>query len=228
MLWTDGSVLFPFGKDGSGVLANCSLCGTEATFFFQQAQYAQVFSLKPAPFCKLFTSLGSANMSATSLLLLSDYHSVLSSIFSFTLISGRKCFFSPVPIRLQLVSGHSFFPGNNSADELARRGALLVSSAIPCILSPFISRIHSCLFTDLRHTVPSKFFDPQVPSISTEEFVLLRHARCVLFRLRCNGHSLLLSSYLTRIGRIENPSCNARRHPSQDTSHLILPSPATD
>ena len=44
----------------------------------------------------------------------------------------------------------------------------------------------------------------QVPSISTEEFVLPRHARCVLSRLRCNGHSLLLGSYLSRIGRIEN------------------------
>ena len=34
VLWTDGSVPLPFGKDGSGVLANCSLCSTEATLFF--------------------------------------------------------------------------------------------------------------------------------------------------------------------------------------------------
>ena len=34
VLWTDGSVPFPFGTGGSGVLANCSLCGTEATFSF--------------------------------------------------------------------------------------------------------------------------------------------------------------------------------------------------
>ena len=34
VLWTDGSVAFAFGKSGSGVLANCSLCGTEATFSF--------------------------------------------------------------------------------------------------------------------------------------------------------------------------------------------------
>ena len=34
VLWTDGSVPFPFGKGGSGVLANCSLCGTEATLSF--------------------------------------------------------------------------------------------------------------------------------------------------------------------------------------------------
>ena len=58
--------------------------------------------------------------------------------------------------------------------------------------------------------------------------MLLRHARCVLSRLRCNGHSLLLSSYLSRIGRIENPSCSACGHSFQDTSHLILHCPATD
>ena len=34
VLWTDGSVPFLFGKDCSGVLANCSLCGTETTLFF--------------------------------------------------------------------------------------------------------------------------------------------------------------------------------------------------
>ena len=65
-------------------------------------------------------------------------------------------------------------------------------------------------------------------SISTEELVLPRHARCVLSRLRCCGHSLLLSSYLARIGRIENPFCSACGHSSQDTSYLILHCPATD
>ena len=57
---------------------------------------------------------------------------------------------------------------------------------------------------------------------------LPRHARCVLSRLRCNGHILLLGSYLSRIGRIENPSCSACGYSSQDTSHLILHCPATD
>ena len=111
---------------------------------------------------------------------------------------------------------------------LARRVTLRVPSAIPCSLSPLISRIHSCLFSDWRRTVSSKFFDTQVPSISTEELVLPRHARCVLSRLRCNGHSLLLSSYLSRISRIENSSCSACGHSSQDTSNLILHCPSTD
>ena len=105
---------------------------------------------------------------------------------------------------------------------------LLAPSAIPCSLSFFISRIHSRLISDWRRTVSSKYFDIQVPSISTEELVLPRHARCVLSRLRCNGHSLLLGSYLFRIGRIKNPSCNTGGHSSQDISHLILHCPGTD
>ena len=59
-------------------------------FPFQQAQYAQAFSLKPALFLMLFAGLGSTNKSATSLLL-SDSRFVLSSIFPFYLkLSGRS------------------------------------------------------------------------------------------------------------------------------------------
>ena len=34
VIWTDGSVLFLFGKGGSAVLVNCSLCNTEANISF--------------------------------------------------------------------------------------------------------------------------------------------------------------------------------------------------
>ena len=119
-------------------------------------------------------------------------------------------------------------PGKDTADELVRRGALLTPSAIPCSLSRLISCIHSSLFSDWRRTVSFKFFNTQVPSISTKELVLPRHACCALSRLRCNGHSLLLDSYLSRIGRIKNSSCSACGHSSQDISHLILHCPATD
>ena len=50
----------------------------------------------------------------------------------------------------------------------------------------------------------------------------------VLFGLRCNRHSLLLNSYFSRINRTKNPSCSARDHSIQDTSHLFLHCPATD
>ena len=182
---------------------------------FQQAHYSQVFPLKPVPFFTFFAGLGSVNGSTTSLILLSDSRFVLttlSSPASFLLPQSLRkiwqelSFFFTCSIRLQWVPGHSFLPENNATknDELARRGALIVPSAIPCSLSPLISPIHSCLFSDWRRTVPSKFFHIQVSSISTEELVLPRHARCVFSRLHCNGHSLLLSSYLSRIGRMEN------------------------
>ena len=89
--------------------------------------------------------------------------------------------------------------GNDMADELARQEALLVPSAIPCSLSPLISPFNCNLFSDWRHTVSLKFFNTQVPLISTKEPVLPHRTHCVLSHLCCNRHSLLLSSYLSRI-----------------------------
>ena len=75
-------------------------------FPFRQAQYAQVFPLKPAPFCTLFAGLGSTNKSAISLLFSYYLTFVLSSPpcplihLSSCLIlcgrSGRNCLLSSV------------------------------------------------------------------------------------------------------------------------------------
>ena len=235
MLRTNGSVPVPFVKSSSDLLANCSLYGTEATLSFSAGPVCSSFSaLACAILHALCWSRKHQQVCHFCSLLLSDFCSVLA-----TLSSSPSFFLHQSPcqklsslffcsIRLQWVPGHSFLPGNDAADELARRGALLMPSTIPCSLSPFISCIHSSLFSDWRRTILSKFFDSQVLSIFTDELVLPRHARCVLFRLRCNEPSLMISSYLSRIGRIENPSCSACGHSSQDTSHLILHCPTTD
>ena len=69
--------LCSFSKGGSGVLANCLLCGAETNLSF-----LSVFPLKLVPFCKLSAGLGSNNKSAISLLL-SDSRSVLTTLSSY-------------------------------------------------------------------------------------------------------------------------------------------------
>ena len=166
--------------------------------------------------------------SAISLLFSSYLTLVLSSPPSSTSNSlanlAGTCILSPV------LSGYNglFLLGNDASDELARWGVLLAPSAIPCSLSPLFSRIHSSFFLNWKRTASSKFFDTQVSLICSKELVLSHHARYALSRRHYNKHSLLLSSCLFRIGRIENPSCSACRYSSQDISHLILHCRAMD
>ena len=119
--------------------------------------------------------------------------------------SGRNCLLSPVLSSDNGFPDTCFFQGTMRLMSWPD-GECYLRPLQPLVVSLlFISRIHSCVFSDWRHTVSLKFFDTQIPSISLEELVLPIHACCVLSRLRCNGHRLLLGSYLSRIGRIENP-----------------------
>ena len=79
LIWTDGSVHLSFGKGGF------------AAFPFQQAQFVQIFPLKPAPFCKVFAGLGSTNKSAISLL--SDSRPPF-RLFFYLKLSGKNCLIS--------------------------------------------------------------------------------------------------------------------------------------
>ena len=108
-------------------------------------------------------------------------------------------------VHLQWIPGHSSLPGNNFADSLAKAGASLDPSSVSVSLAPLISSQRLSLYTSWRRSVQSGFFQHQIPSVSPEELTLPRSTRCALSRLRCNGHSTLLNSYLHRVGRAETP-----------------------
>ena len=142
-------------------------------FPFGQAQYVQVFPLKPAPFCTLFAGLGSINKSAISLLFSSCMTLVLSSppcpllhLSSYLKLcgrSGRNCLLFP-----PVLSGYNGSPDTRFSRETMRLmswpdGERYLHPLQSLVVSPLISRIHSCLFSDWRHTVSSKFFDTRVP-----------------------------------------------------------------
>ena len=100
---------------------------------FRQAQYVQVFLLKPAPFCMLFAGLGSTNKSTTSLLFSSYLILFLSSPpcpllhLSFYLNPSGRSVFSLLLLYQATMGPRTLVScANDEADELARRGALLV------------------------------------------------------------------------------------------------------
>ena len=134
----------------------------------------------------LFAGLGSANKSAISLLFLSDSRSVLTSLSSPpSLILPQSLWhiwqelfsLSSHSIRPQWVRGHSLLQENDAADELARQGALLVPSAIPCSLSPLMSLVSTLVFSRTagvlshRNSLTHRF--PQFPSRSLFSLVML-------------------------------------------------------
>ena len=84
------------------------------------------------------------------------------------------------------------------ADKLARRGALLAHSAIPCSLSsPLVSTlVFSRTGGVLSHLNSLTHRFPRFPLRNLGSLVMLAVLSLVF---RCNGHSLLLGSYLSRL-----------------------------
>ena len=105
VLWTDGSVSFPFGKAAAAFLPTALSVTLRPLFPFQQAQYVPVFPLKPAPFCTLFAGFGRTNKSAIFFLFSFYLTLVLSSppcpllhLSSYLKLcgrSGRNCLLCP-------------------------------------------------------------------------------------------------------------------------------------
>ena len=103
VLWTDSYVPFLFLTMAAlAYLPTALSVALRPLFFFQQAQYAQLFLLKLAPFCTLFAGFGSINKSAIFLLFSSYLILVLSSsscsllrLSCYLNLSGRNCLLSP-------------------------------------------------------------------------------------------------------------------------------------
>ena len=197
-------------------------------FPFRKAQHAQVFPLKPAPFCKLFSGLGSTNKSATSLLtyyltlVLSSPPCALLHLSFYLKLSGRNCLLSS-----PVLSGY-----NGSPNTLFSRGVTRLMSwpDRERYLRPLQSLVVSLLLSLVSTLVFSRTGGilPHLNSLTHRFPRSPSRNLCSVVTLAVHGHSLLLSSYLSRIGRIESPSCSACGHSSQDASHLILHCPVTD
>ena len=241
MIWCFGQTalfLFLLARTAPAFLPTALSVALRPLFPFWQTQYAQVFPLKPTPFRTLFAGLDSTNKSAIFLLfsyyltlVLSSppYYPFLHLSFYLKLCgrSGRNCLLSP-----RVLSGYNESPNTRFSQGTPRLmswpdgvrylsppQSLVVSLLLPLVSTLVFSRT-GCVLSHrsiLTHRFP-RFSPIKLP----------RHARFVFSRLHCNGHSLLLGSYLSRINRIENPSCSAYGHSSQDMSHLILHCPATD
>ena len=97
-------------------------------------------------------------------------------------------------LSFQWVPGHSGLPGNEKADFLAKTGASLPTDAIPSPLPPVIAKVRYSQYRNWRRHISHSHLNFQVPEVSPEELLLYRSIRTELSRLRCHGHSLLLSS----------------------------------
>ena len=130
MIWCSGQTalfLFLLARAAPAFLPTALSVALRPLFPFQQAQYVPVFPLKPAPFCTLFTGLGSTNKFAISLFF-SYYLTLalfsppcpllhLSSYLKLSSRSGRNCLLSPV------LSGY-----NGSPDTRFSRGTTRLMS----------------------------------------------------------------------------------------------------
>ena len=233
-MWTDGSVPSLFGPGGAGVYVTCSKCNTSNSLSFSSGPIvssftAETFALKQGlVWCTSHLMI----CKFQSVLFLTDSQSALSILSSAPsyLLPESLCNFWSLAFSLsnnttlsfQWVPGHAGLPGNVKADLLAKTGASLPTDAIPCPLPPVIAKLRYSQYHNWRRHISHSHLNFQVPEVSSEELLLPRSIRSELSRLRCHGHSLLLSSYLHRISRKENSACR------QDLIHLLLDCPVSE
>ena len=236
VLWTDGSVLFSFGKGGSGVLANCSFCGTKATLSFSAGPVCSIFSVEA---CTLLQALCWSRQHQqvchfSSLLLLSNSRSVLTALSFPPSILLSQSLWQELSSFSSFLSGYNGFPETRFSHGTTRLMSWrdgerylfplqsLVVSLLPSLVSTLVfSRIGGVLFH--QNSLTHRF--PRFPPRNLCSLVMLAVFSLVF---AATDTSLHLSSYLSKTGKIENPSYSVCGHSSQDSSHLILQCPAMD
>ena len=238
--WTDGSVPGGLGQGGAGIHIKCSKCVTATSLSFSTGLWATSYSAETFAILHAL-EWGISHSTACnfeSITLFSDSLSVLSTLsaplpyLTPKSLSNTQSLLNSLSqskvVHLQWIPSHSSLSGNDLADSLAKARASLDPSNISVSLAPLISSQRQSLYTSWRRSVQSGLFQHQIPSVSPEELTLPRSARCALSRLRCNGHSTLLNSYLHRVGRAETSSCSNCGFEPQDLSHLVLDCPVLD
>ena len=232
-VWTDGSVPSLFGPSGAEVYVACSKCNTSNSLSFSSGPIAcsftaETFALKQSlvwctshlMICK-FQSVLFLTDSQSALSILSSAPSYLLPESLWNVWSLASSLSSNTTLSFQWVPRHAGLPGNEKADLLAKTGASLLTDAIPCPLPPVIAKVRYSQYRNWRRHISHSHLNFQVPEVSSEELLLSHSIRNELSRLRCHGHSLLLSSCLHRISRKENSDCSACVHPLQDLNHLL-------
>ena len=239
-VWTDGSVPSLFGPGGAGVYVTCSKCNTSNSLSFSTGPIASSFTAETFALKQCLNWCTSHLMTCKfqPVLFLTDSQSALSILSSapsyhlpeslWNVWSLASSLSNNTILSFQWVPGHASLPGNEKADLLAKAGASLPTDAIPCPLPPVVAKVRYSQYHNWRRHIYHSLQNFQVPEVSSKEPLLSRPIRCKLSRLRCHGHSLLLSSYLHRISRKENSACSACGHPLQDLNHLLLDFPASE
>ena len=189
-IWCFGQTalfLFYLAKAAPAFLPTALRVALRPLFSFQQAQYAQVFPLKPAPFCTLFVSLGSTNKSAISLLFSYYLTFVLSSppcpllhLSSYLKLCGRSdrnCLLSP-----PVLSGYNGFPDTHFSRGTTRLmswpdGERYLRPPLSLVVSLLLSLVSTLVFSrtggvlSLRSILTHMF--PQFPLRSLCSLVML-------------------------------------------------------
>ena len=170
----------------------CSKCHTSHSLSFSTGPIAssftaETFALKQGlDWCTnhLMTS------KFQSVLFLTDSQSALSILSSalsylmpeslWNVLSLADSLSNNTTLNFQWVPGHAGLPGNENAYLHARAGASLPTDAIPCPLSPVVTKVRNFQYHNWRRHICHSYLNFEFPEVSSEEMILSRPIRCEL------------------------------------------------